>query len=124
MEEKLEANKRKFQSQLEEVKAVKERRSRPAAFASTAQPPTFNGNTSWSIFRRQFETVAKNNHWSQQEKSTYLITDLKGRAADVLHRNPTNAIYHKTLQALEARFESNTYRRLPLSINNKNTEGR
>jgi hypothetical protein len=104
MEKKTEANKREFQAQLEEVKAVAERESRPAVCASTAQPPTFNGNTSWAVFRRQFETVAEHNQWSHQEKSTYLITALKGRVADVLHGIPTNATYGETLQALDDRF--------------------
>jgi hypothetical protein len=72
--------------------------------ASAAQPTTFNGNTSWSVFRLQFGTVAEHNHWSHEEKSTYLITALKVRAGDVLHGIPTNTTYEKTLQALEGRF--------------------
>jgi hypothetical protein len=68
------------------------------------QPPTFNRNTSWSVFRRQFETVTGHNHWSDKEKSTYLITALKGRAADVLHGIPINTTYERILQTLEDRF--------------------
>jgi hypothetical protein len=34
----------------------------------------------------------------------YLITTLKGWAADVLHGTPKNATYQETLQALEDRF--------------------
>jgi hypothetical protein len=68
------------------------------------QPPTFNGNTSWRVFRRQFETVTEHNHWLDKEKSTYLITALKGRAADVLHGIATNTTYKGTLQPLEERF--------------------
>jgi hypothetical protein len=52
------ANKQRFQSQLEEVKAVDERGSRPTVSVNTAQPPTFEENTSWSAFRCQFEIVA------------------------------------------------------------------
>jgi hypothetical protein len=56
------------------------------------------------VFRRQFETVTEHNHWSAKEKSTYLITALKGRAANVLHGIPTNTTYEGTLQALKDRF--------------------
>jgi hypothetical protein len=76
----------------------------PTVGVSAAQPPTFNGNTSWSVFRRQFEIIADHNQWSDREKSTYLITALKGRAADVLHGIPTSTTYEDTLQALEDRF--------------------
>jgi hypothetical protein len=98
-----EANRREFQSQLEEIEAMVERGSRPAAIA--AQPPTFDGTTSWAVFWRQFETVAEHNCWTQQGKYTYLITALQGRAADVLHGIPTSATYGGALQALEDRFE-------------------
>jgi hypothetical protein len=85
---------------LEEVKAVAERGSRPTVGTNAA----FNGNTSWSAFRRQFEIVADHNQWLDREKSTYLITALKGRAADMLPGIPTNTIYGDTLQELEDRF--------------------
>ncbi|PNF17836.1 hypothetical protein B7P43_G05714 [Cryptotermes secundus] len=39
-----------------------------------------------------------------QGKSTYLITALKGRAAEVLPGIPANTTYEETLQALENRF--------------------
>jgi hypothetical protein len=98
----IDANRREFQSQLEEIEAKAERGSKPAAIA--AQPPRFVGTTSWAVFRRQFETVAEHNCWTQQGKYTYLITALQGRAADVLHGIPTNATYEEALQALEDRF--------------------
>jgi hypothetical protein len=41
--EDITANKQKVQSQLEEVKVIAERGSRPTLSASTAQPPTFDG---------------------------------------------------------------------------------
>jgi hypothetical protein len=72
IKEDITSNKLKFQSQLEEVKAVAERGSRPTVGASAAQSPTFNGNISWSAFRCQFEIVAEHSQWSDREKSTYL----------------------------------------------------
>jgi hypothetical protein len=59
---------------------------------------------SWSAFRRQTEIVAEHNQWLDLKKSTYLITALKGRAADLLPSIPTNTAYEDTLQALEDRF--------------------
>jgi hypothetical protein len=102
--EDITANKQKVQSQLEQVKAIAERGSRPSVSANTAQAPTFDGKTSRSIFRRQFETVAEHNMSSDKEKSTFLITALKSRAANVLAGIPINTPYEDILQALEDRF--------------------
>jgi hypothetical protein len=71
---------------------------------SMVQPPILNGNISWAVFWRQFKTVAEHNHWSDPEKSMYLITELKNQAADVLYGIPTNTTYEGTLQALEDQF--------------------
>jgi hypothetical protein len=97
-------NNRKSQCQPEEVKAVAQPGSRPTVGTNAAQPTAFNGNTSWSAFRRQFEIVAEHNQWSDREKSTYLITALKDRTTDVLPGIPTNMTHGDTLQALEDRF--------------------
>jgi hypothetical protein len=99
-----------FQSQLEEVVARAERGRGPGACASMALPPTFNGTTSWAVFRRHFETVAKHDHWTHQDKSAYLITALKGPAADVLHGIPTSATYEETLQPWRTVSEANMLR--------------
>jgi hypothetical protein len=61
-----------------------ERRSGPTAGANAAQPLSVNGSASWSVFRRQFETIAEHKQRSHLEKSTYLVTALKSRTADVL----------------------------------------
>jgi hypothetical protein len=89
---------------LEEITAEAECGRGTGACASTAQPSKFDGTTSWAVFQRQFETVTEHNCWTHQEKLTYLITALKGRAADVLHTIPTNATYEENLQAQEDRF--------------------
>jgi hypothetical protein len=94
----------KQQHIMEEVKAIAEGRSRPAVCERAAQPPKFNENTSYSMFRHQFKTAAEHNHWSHQEKSTDMITALKGRATGVLHSIPTNTTYEETPQALEDHF--------------------
>jgi hypothetical protein len=106
MEEKIETNQHEFQAQLEEVKVIAERGSRPAVCTSTAQSPTFDGPTSWAMLWRKFETVVEHNGWTRQEKYTYLIIALQGRAADVLHGILISVTYKKTLQALEGGFEN------------------
>jgi hypothetical protein len=100
IKEDITANKK----QMEQVKAIAERGSRPTVSANTAQAPTFDRKTSWSTFRRQFENVAEHNMWSDREKSRFLIKALKGRAADVLAGIAINTPYEDNLQTLEDRF--------------------
>jgi hypothetical protein len=57
------------------------------------------------VFQCQFKIVAEHNHWSDWEKSTYLITALKGQVADVLPGISTNTTYEDTFQALDDSFE-------------------
>jgi hypothetical protein len=81
-----------------------DRGNTPAVGASASPPPTFNGTTSWSVFRRQSEIVAEHKSWSNREKSTYIIRALKEREANVLPGIPTNTTYENSFQALEDRF--------------------
>jgi hypothetical protein len=74
MEAKFEATRREFQTQLKEVEARTERGRGEGTGA--AKPPKFDGNTSWVVFRRHFETVTEHYCWARREKSTYLITAL------------------------------------------------
>jgi hypothetical protein len=97
---------REFQAMLDETRQRRaEGTNTPGVGKCSVQTPTFEGCITWSVFRRQFEVVAEQNWWSNQDKSTYLITALKGRAADVLPGIPTNTIYEDTLRALEDSFE-------------------
>jgi hypothetical protein len=100
----IEATKREFQARLEAIEARTEHGRGPGVCAYTVQPTTFDGATSWAVFRLQFETVAERTHWSHLDKSMYLNTALKWRTADVLQGIPTNATYEETLQDLEDRF--------------------
>jgi hypothetical protein len=91
-------------TQFREVEAVAEHGKGTGTSAGTAEPPKFNGTTSWAVFWRQFETVAEHNCWMCHENSTYVITVLQGRATDVLHRVPKGATYEETFEALEDCF--------------------
>jgi hypothetical protein len=99
-----EANKREPQARLEAVEARAQLGRVQGVCASAVQPPIFNGNTSWAVFRGQFRTVAEHNCWMRQEKYTYLITSLQCPATEVLHGIPKRATYEETLQNLEERF--------------------
>jgi hypothetical protein len=56
LDETTEANKRHFQAR-QVVEARTERRSTRTVGVSAVQPPKFNENRSWSVFRRQFEII-------------------------------------------------------------------
>jgi hypothetical protein len=102
---RIEETKREFQARLDETRQTRAEGANTAGVGTcSAQSQTFNGDTTWSVFRRQFEVVVEHNRWSNQDKSTYLIIALKGRAADVLPGIPTNTTYEDTLRALEDRF--------------------
>ena len=82
---------------------VLDRSSRPA---QPQRPPTYDGKSSWDAFRMQFEMLARINHWSGEEKSTYLAVCLRGSALSVLSNMPADKIYNydDLVSALEARF--------------------
>jgi hypothetical protein len=104
VEETTATNKREFRAPLEAARAVAEGGRGIGGGASAMQLPKLDGTASWTVFRRQFETVAEHNGWTGLEKYTYLITALQGRVADELHGIPTSATYEETIQALEDRF--------------------
>jgi hypothetical protein len=71
LQEDLIENNHELQARLETVETRIEEENIPAAGSSVAPPLIFNGSTSWSVFRRQFEILAEHNRWSKREKSTY-----------------------------------------------------
>jgi hypothetical protein len=80
-----------FQTQLTAVEATAERRRGTDTGAGSAMP-------------QKFEICSTANCWMRQEKSTYLIIALQGRATDVLDGVPKGATYQETLEALEDCF--------------------
>jgi hypothetical protein len=90
---------------LKEAEARTEQGRGTGIDAGAAKPLKVDGTISWAVFRRQFEAVAEHNCWTRQEKSTYIITALQGRATDVIHGVPKGATYEETLEALEDHFE-------------------
>ncbi|KAJ8949819.1 hypothetical protein NQ318_000517 [Aromia moschata] len=70
------------------------------------KPPTYNGQSSWSMYRRQFEAAAKANGWTPQEMATSLVISLRGQALEILQSIPEEQQndYDRIVGALEIRY--------------------
>ncbi|KAJ8946986.1 hypothetical protein NQ318_019067 [Aromia moschata] len=69
------------------------------------KPPTYDGQSSWSMYRRQFEAAAKANGWTPQEMATSLVISLRGQALEILQSIPEEQQndYDRIVGALEIR---------------------
>ncbi|KAJ8936322.1 hypothetical protein NQ318_007171 [Aromia moschata] len=69
------------------------------------KPPTYDGQSSWSMYRRQFETAARANGWTPQEMATSLVISLRGQALEILQSIPEEQQndYDRIVGALEIR---------------------
>ncbi|GFS64075.1 transposon Ty3-I Gag-Pol polyprotein, partial [Nephila pilipes] len=72
----------------------------------TVKSLTFDGQTSWSIFKTQFDVVSSSNGWTGRVKASQLVASLRGSAAEVLQRIPAGNLMDLTTieRALESRF--------------------
>ncbi|KAJ8943519.1 hypothetical protein NQ318_023029, partial [Aromia moschata] len=70
------------------------------------KPPTYDGQSSWSMYRRQFEAAAKANGWTPQEMATSLVISLRGQALEILQSIPEEQQndYNRIVGALEIRY--------------------
>ncbi|KAJ8954406.1 hypothetical protein NQ318_011080 [Aromia moschata] len=70
------------------------------------KPPTYDGQSSWSMYRRQFEAAAKANGWTSQEMATSLVISLRGQALEILQSIPEERQndYDRIVGALEIRY--------------------
>ncbi|GBN65239.1 Retrovirus-related Pol polyprotein from transposon 297 [Araneus ventricosus] len=66
----------------------------------------FDGQTSWTVFRTQFDVMSFANGWSNRVKASQLVVSLRGSAAEVLQGIPSDKLTDLTIieNALEARF--------------------
>ncbi|GBM12547.1 hypothetical protein AVEN_188712-1 [Araneus ventricosus] len=71
----------------------------------TVKSPTFDGQTSWTVFKTQFDVVSSANGWNNFVKASQLVTSLRGSVA-VLQGIPSDKLTDLTTieKALEARF--------------------
>ncbi|KAJ8960146.1 hypothetical protein NQ318_003866 [Aromia moschata] len=67
------------------------------------KPPTYDGQSSWSMYRRQFEAAARANGWTSQEMATSLVISLRGQALEILQSIPEEQQndYDRIVGALE-----------------------
>ncbi|GBO37400.1 hypothetical protein AVEN_161382-1 [Araneus ventricosus] len=72
----------------------------------TVKPLTFDGLTSWTVFKTQFNVVSSTNGWTDFVKASLLVASLRGSAAEVLQGIPADKLTDLTTveKALESRF--------------------
>ncbi|GBN32948.1 hypothetical protein AVEN_48423-1 [Araneus ventricosus] len=72
----------------------------------TVKPLTFDGLTSWTVFKTQFNVVSYTNGWTDFVKASQLVALLRGSAAEVLQGIPADKLTDlMTIEkALESRF--------------------
>ncbi|MBJ5486893.1 hypothetical protein JGG36_24195, partial [Salmonella enterica subsp. enterica serovar Meleagridis] len=70
------------------------------------KPAPYDGTTSWSVYKTQFEVIAEANGWRTREKACFLAASLRSPAADVLQTLPEERRldYESLVSALELRF--------------------
>ncbi|GBM79146.1 hypothetical protein AVEN_86229-1 [Araneus ventricosus] len=72
----------------------------------TIKSLTFDGQTSWTVFKTQFDVVSSTNGWTDFVKASQLGASLRGSAAEVLQGIPADKLTDLTTieKALESRF--------------------
>ncbi|GBM67208.1 hypothetical protein AVEN_145242-1 [Araneus ventricosus] len=97
VQDKIEEVEVKVQGKIEEVKKK---------FKPTVKSLTFDGQTSWTVFKTQFDVVSSANGWNNRVKASQLVASLRGSAAEVLQGIPSDKLTDLMTNenALEARF--------------------
>nr|GBM65994.1 hypothetical protein AVEN_263027-1 [Araneus ventricosus] len=117
VERKMEEVEDKVQGKIEEVKEkvqvkigdlekrLSELEDRPINFPAnpdltysrpTVKSLTFDGQTSWTVFKTQFDVVSSANGWNNRVKASQLVASLRGSAAEVLQGIPSDKTKLKT----------------------------
>uniref|UniRef100_A0A1A9X2Q8 CCHC-type domain-containing protein n=1 Tax=Glossina brevipalpis TaxID=37001 RepID=A0A1A9X2Q8_9MUSC len=75
---------------------------------SKLKTPLFDGTSSFSAFKFQFNVVATRSDWDEEEKAAALITSLRGNAADVIQIIPEarSKDFVTVMDALERKYGS------------------
>ncbi|GBM80506.1 hypothetical protein AVEN_228994-1 [Araneus ventricosus] len=73
---------------------------------TTVKSLTFDGQTSWTVFKTQFDVVSSANGWNNRVKASQLVASLRGAAAEVLQGITSDKLTDLTTiqNALEVRF--------------------
>ncbi|GBM68851.1 hypothetical protein AVEN_189741-1 [Araneus ventricosus] len=113
---KIEEVKEKVQGKIGDLeKRLSELEDRPINFPAnpdltysrpTVKSLTFDGQTSWTVFKTQFDVVSSANRWNNRVKASQLVASLRGTAAEVLQGITSDKLTDlMTIEsALEARF--------------------
>ncbi|GBM32081.1 hypothetical protein AVEN_223020-1 [Araneus ventricosus] len=113
---KIEEVKEKVQVKIDDLeKRLSELEDRPINFPAnpdltysrpTVKSLTSDGQTSWTVFKTEFDVVSTANGWNNRVKSSQLLASLRRSAAEVLQGIPSYKLTDLTTieNALEARF--------------------
>ncbi|GBL60458.1 hypothetical protein AVEN_66850-1 [Araneus ventricosus] len=113
---KIEEVEHKVQGKIGEIeRRLSELEDRPFSFSAspefmhprpTIKSLTFDGQTSWTVFKTQFNVVSSTNGWTDFVKASQLVASLRGSAAEVLQGIPADKLTDLTTieKALESRF--------------------
>ena len=90
------------QSQDKEI-AIQQGTSNPGV---KMKPATFDGSTSWIVYKTHFDMCNELNKWDARQKGLYLAVSLRGHAQDVLGNLPVEErnTFEKLSKALAERF--------------------
>lgn len=85
------------------------------------KPPTFNGTTSFDVFKMQFETVIQTNGWNNGDSVAALIVSLQGGASEILQTVSISERkdYSSLMDALQRKY-GNTHMKQIYRIELKN----
>ncbi|GBN18085.1 hypothetical protein AVEN_217817-1 [Araneus ventricosus] len=101
----------KFQVRIDDLEnRLSELEDRPINFPDltysrpTVKSLTFDGQTSWTVFKTQFDVVSSANGWNNRVKASQFVASLRGSAAVVLQGIPSDKLTDLTTieNALEA----------------------
>ncbi|GBM19309.1 hypothetical protein AVEN_218026-1 [Araneus ventricosus] len=113
---KIEEVEHKVQGKIGEIeRRLSELEDRPFSFSASREfmhprpsikSLTFDGHTSWTVFKTQFNVVSSTNGWTDFVKASQLVASLRGSAAEVLQGIPADKLTDLTTieKALESRF--------------------
>ncbi|GBN28935.1 hypothetical protein AVEN_262200-1 [Araneus ventricosus] len=95
-----------IESQIEEIKIHVDGCVTKIEEEVQLKPLTFDGQTSWTVFKTQFDVVSSTNGWTDFVKASQLVASLRGSAAEVLLGIPADKLTDLTNieKALESRF--------------------
>ncbi|UYV74968.1 hypothetical protein LAZ67_12001925, partial [Cordylochernes scorpioides] len=76
--------------------------------------PTFDGQSSWTSFKTQFDVVAQANGWNVRDKASFLAAALRGPAVDVLQMIPEQLRldFNPLIDVQDSRYGEEHYQQL------------